>query len=362
MASEWYSWPGLSFHSHTHHIHKLTHINPHTHTLSWAAWSPLTSLPLWSDHSPHWSEVIQWELPSFSRWSCQVCRAAWEFSQIKPSVQDYSTLLLLLLKLWSFESRWLFSLLSLPPSLSLTCTYLSRWISAWAPSFQIQPCTHSVTPSHSASHFQVPVFLFFLTGGNKISSSSHCAFSLPPYLRFSSSLLTSVSLSLSYMTLLFSLSVSRSCSLGMSGVGGVVLVVVIPWRAGLVTQSNPNNRLRCQSFGSHSNLKLLAKACQWSGESIHTKTVLAGFHYTMRDAIYWESRGFTEKLVLFLADKQGLGMYWHMGAQSKLSRHGVGVKMCDREKKDKINLLSIVASYSYDYTRYLLIYPWPSHQ
>lgn len=45
---------------HPQHMY-TSHTHIHTHTL-WATWSPL----LWSDHSPQWSEVIQWELSSLS--------------------------------------------------------------------------------------------------------------------------------------------------------------------------------------------------------------------------------------------------------------------------------------------------------
>lgn len=148
---------------HTLHPQTRTHKPPHTHTLLWATWSPLTSPPLWSDHSPHWSEVIQRELPSFSDES-----VLWSGppSCLRPNLSSVRSkppfkIIPHCCCSSSSDRRWLFSLLSLPPSPSLTCTYLARQISVWSPSFLIQPCSHSVTPSHSASHFQVQVCFFF---------------------------------------------------------------------------------------------------------------------------------------------------------------------------------------------------------
>lgn len=258
----------------------------HSHTPFWATWSPLTRPPLCS-------EVIQWKPPSLSD-------SLVELSGLPSSVRDHSTLQPPLLQLRSFDSWWLFSLISLPLSSSLTCTFSfspNQWV------ILVCPCTHSVTLSHSASHFQVPVFfVFFLTGGNKISSSSHVVFSFPPHLSLCCSLLMTVPVFDLHESPILSL---RRFSLGKSGVGGVVLVVVIPWRAGLVSPNNAlNYHLKCQSLGCHSNLKPTAKACQWSGESVLSQCWLS-FIIPIGEAINWESKGFSEKLVLFWQINRG---------------------------------------------------------
>lgn len=95
----------------------------------------------------------------------------------KPSVQDYSTLLLVLLLLERrlFESRWFFYPAP-PPSLSVTHLYLS-----FSPDQRVIFLFPNLAMYSFSFCFSLssPCFFFPLTGGNKISSSSHVVFSLP---------------------------------------------------------------------------------------------------------------------------------------------------------------------------------------
>lgn len=226
-------------------------IKPHTH--------PLGHLEPSLRYSPPRSEDIQRALPSLT--PVGAIRSAEPLETSSEFSPDYTLRPDRIPQQCSTPSSNCLLLRSL--SHSLTCTYLSCQISVWSSFPQIQPCSHSVTPSHCASLFQVPVcFVFFpLTAGNKISSLSHVLFfPLHPLpLSFYDCIPVSELQNSPSLSLALTHSVSLSCSLGTSGVGGVVLVVVILYRAGLVSPSNPNNPLKCQSPGYRRNLKPTAK-------------------------------------------------------------------------------------------------------
>lgn len=146
-------------HPHTLHLHTRSHAYTHT---------PPSGPPgaLW----PALRCALKWS--SGSLLLSQVCRAP---SEVIPRCSRSS----------SSSDRltvggclaWFLSL-SRRRSLAL---FLSRRISEWYWSVLIQPCTHSVALSHSASLFQVPVFCFVFPDWCKydLLFLARCFFSFP---------------------------------------------------------------------------------------------------------------------------------------------------------------------------------------
>ena len=197
----------------TLHAHGVTHTHTNTRPL-WATWSSLASPPQWSDQNPRWFEVIHWELSSLSPaelsglLSCS--RLNLSLVRFRPVFQQFFTLLLPL-ELWLFDSRWFFTLLSLPLSLTLSLAHLHL---SFLPDQRViflfpNPAMHSFCYSISLCFSLSSPCVFFSWPGEIRSPPPPTSLLFPPSLVLSLSLwlFTTVSLSLSYLTLLFSLSV-----------------------------------------------------------------------------------------------------------------------------------------------------------
>lgn len=206
----------------THGGHAYTHTHTHAHTPFWATEPPSDQPPL-----VVWSDPVETSFPQLGRTPSEIIPHCTRFSLSSACLTVGDCL------------GWVLSLFHL----ALFSFLPNQRVILIFPN----PLVHS---SVSLPHFEAPVFF-----SPDLLFVPRCC--LPSLLTLVSvALLSWLPLSFTYVSLIFTLSALRSGSLGKSEVGGVVLIVVIPWRAGLVCQNSaPNTHLKCQSLGCQGNLK-----------------------------------------------------------------------------------------------------------